>query len=243
MDLELQGRRVLVTGGTGGVGRATVLAFARAGADVVAAYHRDKAAADELVQAAAGAPGRVEAVRTDVTDEDAVAGLAAECRRVLGGLDVLVNNAGVDGSAAAAGLTPQEWHRVVDVDLTGCFLVTRALLDQLGDGASVINVGASVALRGRPGSAHYTAAKAALIGLTRSLCKETGRRGLRVNLVDPGVVDTGDGPPPPVRARIEAMTALGRLARPDEVAGAVLFLASDLSRYITGATLTVDGGM
>lgn len=234
---------MLVTGGTGEVGRATTLAFAEAGATVAAAYHRNKTAADDLVKAAAGLPGRVEPVQADITDEDAVQRLADECGRLLGGVDVLVNNAGVDGNAPLAELGRDEWRRVVDLNLTGSFLVTRALFGLLTDGASVINVGASVALRGRPGSAHYTASKSALIGLTRTLCKEAGRRGIRVNLVDPGVVDTADGPPPPVRERIRAMTALGRLAEPADVTGAVLFLASDLSRYVTGTTLTVDGGM
>ncbi|GAA0526069.1 SDR family NAD(P)-dependent oxidoreductase [Paractinoplanes ferrugineus] len=243
MELEFKGRRVLVTGATGGVGRATVLAFAGAGADVVAAYHRNKAAADDLVSAAAGLPGRVEPVQADITDEEAVQRLADACGRLLGGLDVLVNNAGVDGSSAIAELDRDEWRRVVDLNLTGSFLVTRAVFGLLAEGAAVVNVGASVALRGRPESAHYTASKSALIGLTRTLAKEAGRRGIRVNLIDPGVIDTGDGPPPPVRERLKAMTALGRLAEPADVTGAVLFLASDLSRFVTGATLTVDGGM
>ncbi|MDG4820776.1 SDR family NAD(P)-dependent oxidoreductase [Asanoa sp. WMMD1127] len=244
--LTLTDRRVLVTGGTRGAGRATVLAFARAGATVATCYHRDAEAAESLVrelkEIGAAQPLVVEA---DVTRSADVARLAEAVRGTLGGLDVLVNNVGVDGSAPLPELEPTEWHRLVDLDLTSFYLTTRAVLPLLAEGAAIVNIGASSALRGRPDAMHYTSAKAAVIGLTRSLAKELGGRGIRVNVVAPGLIEpeAGTGLPPHVLANIRGMTALGRLATPEDVAGAVLFLGSDLARYVTGVTINVDGGM
>lgn len=235
------GKRVLVTGGTRGIGRVTALTLARAGARVVVCYRSDRAAAEEVAaELRLIGPGH-RVVRSDVTDERRTAHLIDVCRDTLVGLDVLVNNAGVDGMAPVDRLSADEWHRVIDTDLTAAYLVTRAALPLLSPGASVINIGASAAMRGRPAAAHYTAAKSALIGLTRSLAKELGPRGIRVNLVAPGVV--ASDLPTEIRSRLRAMTALDRLGTPDDVAKAVLFLASDLSAYISGVTLHVDGGM
>jgi 3-oxoacyl-[acyl-carrier protein] reductase len=184
-------------------------------------------------------------IPADVTRPDDVARLMDVCHLALGGLDVLVNNVGAHGQAPIEELTGAEWHRVLEVNLTAGFVVSQAALPLLTPGASVVNIGASVALRGRPGTAHYAAAKAALVGLTRSLCKELGPRGIRVNTVAPGVIETepGAGLPPELHARIRAMTALGRLGTPEDVAGAVLFLAGDTSRFVSGVVLNVDGGM
>ncbi|MEV0593257.1 SDR family NAD(P)-dependent oxidoreductase [Nonomuraea cavernae] len=233
-DAGLAGKRVLVTGGSRGIGAATARALAAAGARVVACHRGEPALLS------------YELVTADVTQEAEVAALADTCAERLGGLDVLVNNAGVDGVCPVDKLDPGQWHEIMDANLTSAFLVTRQALSLLSDGASVVNLSASVALRGRPASAHYTASKAALIGLTRSLARELGPRGIRVNTVAPGVVDAADpgaGPPPQLRERLAGMTALGRLGTADEVAAAVLFLAGDQSRYITGTTLYVDGGM
>jgi 3-oxoacyl-[acyl-carrier protein] reductase len=239
LELGLKGKRALVTGGTRGIGRAVTLGLASAGATVVAVNRADNDAAESLRKELAELGGSV--VHADVTDAAEVAGLAETCRAELGGLDVLVNNAGVHGHTPLAELDPAEWTRLIDTDLTSMFLVTQACVPLLAEGASVVNVGASVAFRGMAGAAHYTAAKAGVVGLTRSLCKEFG--GIRVNTIAPGVIDTGDELPPPVAQRVKRMTALGRLGTPEEVAGAVLFLASDLSTYVTGALLAVDGGM
>lgn len=244
MDFGLKGRRALVTGGTGAIGRSVVRALAREGAGVVVAYRSDgepvRTLGGELAEA--GVPHRL--VRADLTEWEQVQALAEACRAELGGLDVLVNNAGVHGRAEFGALPEHEWHRVVDTDLTSQFMVLQACLPMLTDGASVINVGASAAFRGMPGGAHYTAAKAGVVGLTRSLAKEWGPRGIRVNTIAPGVIAApGEDLPPPLRQRVERMTALGRLGTPDEVAGAVLFLAGELARYVSGTTLTVDGGI
>ncbi|TDD12620.1 SDR family NAD(P)-dependent oxidoreductase [Nonomuraea diastatica] len=233
-DAALAGKRVLVTGGSRGIGAATASALVAAGARVIACHR--------------GSPASLsyELVTADVTREPDVAALADTCAERLGGLDVLVNNAGVDGVRPVDKLDPGQWHEIMDANLTSAYLVTRQALGLMSGGASVVNLSASVALRGRPASAHYTASKAALIGLTRSLARELGPRGIRVNAVAPGVIDAagpGEGPPPHLRERLAGMTALGRLGTADEVAAAVLFLAGDQSRYITGSTLNVDGGM
>ncbi|MFE0155621.1 SDR family NAD(P)-dependent oxidoreductase [Nonomuraea sp. NPDC059007] len=239
--MNISGRRVLLTGGTHGIGQASALALARAGARVVTCYRADTVAAKSLAETLDSIGAGHQVVQADITDEGDVARLIKLCRDTMSGLDVLVNNAGVDGSAALPELTVTEWRRVIDLDLTAVYAVTQAALPLLSAEASVINLGASVAVRGRAASAHYTAAKAALIGLTRSLAKELGPGGVRVNVIAPGVVD--DALPGHVRQRLQAMTALGRLCTPQDVAGAVLFLAGDLSKYITGITLNVDGGM
>ncbi|MFB9235113.1 SDR family NAD(P)-dependent oxidoreductase [Plantactinospora siamensis] len=245
MNLTLSDRRVLVTGGTRGVGRAALLGFARAGARVATCYHHDEDAANALRRELDDLGAKHLVVAADVTSATDVARLADEVGRAFGGLDVLVNNVGADGSAHLGDLEPAEWHRLVNLDLTSYYLTTRAVLGLLADGSSVVNVGASSALRGRPDAVHYTAAKAAVIGLSRSLAKELGRRGIRVNTVAPGLIDPpeGTGLPPHVLANVRAMTALNRLATPEDIAGAVLYLGSDLSRYVTGVTLNVDGGM
>lgn len=245
MNQGLTGKRVLVTGGTRGIGRATTLAFARAGAQVVTCHHTAGEDAESLGRELKECGETHQVVQADVTSGADVARLLGTCRELLGGLDVLVNNVGVDGQVMFAELAEQEWHRVVEHNVTAAYLVGRAALPVLADGASVVNIGSSVALRGRVGGVHYTASKAALIGFTRALSKELGPRGIRVNTVAPGLTETepGAGLPPQVVARIVGMTALGRIGRPADVAGAVLFLAGDTARYITGATLNVDGGI
>ncbi|MFI9388435.1 SDR family NAD(P)-dependent oxidoreductase [Kutzneria sp. NPDC052558] len=245
MDQGLLGKRVLVTGGTRGIGRAITLAFAAAGARVVTCHHTDGVDADDLAGELARLGGEHLVARADVTDRAGVAELARRCREHLGRLDVVVGNVGVDGRSPLGTLADDEWHRVIDHNLTSAYLVTQAVLDLLVDGASVVFVGSAAALRGRPSGAHYAASKAGLIGLTRGLCKELGDREIRVNTVAPGVTETepGAGLPPVVRQRLTAATPLGRLARPEDVAGAVLFLAGDTARFVTGTTLNVDGGI
>lgn len=245
MEQRLAGKRVLVTGGTKGIGRATVLAFAHSGASVVTCYHTDDAAADSLARELAALGGTHKVVRADVTDQGQAASLVETARDTLGGLDVLVNNMGVDGVVSFEDLTLVEWQRVVDHNTTSVYLVTQAALGILSDGGSIVTIGSSVALRGRARGVHYTTSKAALIGFTRALCKDIGPRGIRVNAVAPGLTETepGAGLPPDARKRIVGMTALGRICQPEDVAGAVLFLAGDTSRYISGVILNVDGGV
>jgi 3-oxoacyl-[acyl-carrier protein] reductase len=239
-----QGRNVLVTGGTRGIGRSTALAFARAGASVLTCSRHDDEAARETVRELAALGGQHHLVRADVTQPEDVDALARECRERLGSLHAVVCNVGTISQVPFAELPAAEWRRVLDTNLTAAFLVTQRTLPLLADGAAVIYLGSRAALAGVPGRSHYTAAKAALTGLARSLCKELGPRGIRVNVVYPGIVETEE-----TRQvlggqidRFRRLTALGRLGRPEDVADAVLFLAGQASGYITGQVVQVDGG-
>ncbi|MEV5708034.1 SDR family oxidoreductase [Actinoallomurus sp. NPDC052274] len=240
---DLSGKKVLVTGGTRGIGRAIVLAFARSGATVVTCYRQESDAVRSLSKELADLGGGHQVVRADVSTQAGIDLLIGECRDRLGAIDVLVNNAGAISHVPFDKLQVDEWRRILDVNLTGTYLAVQAALPLLSPGASIINVGSRVATVGIPLRAHYTASKAGLIGLTRSLCKELGGQGYRVNVVAPGPVETDEDTPPEVRERYQRLTALGRLGRPSDIAGVVLFLASDLASFVTGETINVDGGI
>lgn len=243
MDLELKGRRALVTGGTRGIGAAVTLALAAAGVQV-AAVHRNPLT-EPAVAARFDEAGDVVLMRGDVSRQRDAELIAAGCAERFGGLDILVNNAGVIGHRLLGDLDLAEWRRVLDTNLTGMYLVTRAAAEILADGGSIVNVGSAVATVGMAAGSHYTAAKAGVIGLTRSLAKEFGPRGVRVNTVTPGIIDTDQaaGLTAEQRVHYAGLASLNRLGSAAEVADVVLFLASDLARFVSGVTLTVDGGI
>lgn len=241
MQVSLNGKRALVTGGARGIGLAVSLALARAGASVVVGYHREDEAVDRLSHRLKEIGGEHHLVRVDVSDQDSVTALMQTCAERLGGLDVLVNNAGVISHIPFAELEPDEWRRVIDTNLTGVYSVTHAAFPLLSAGSSVVFIGSKAAAVGVPLRAHYTASKAALTGLARSLCKEWGPKGIRVNVVAPGIIATKELPPE-VAARYTTLVSLGRLGEADEIANVVTFLGSDLASYITGETINVDGG-
>jgi 3-oxoacyl-[acyl-carrier protein] reductase len=245
MDLDLVGRHAVVTGGTRGIGRAVVLALARQGVRLSACFAHDGEHVRTLEKELADLGVEHLVARADVSDEAEVRGFIGRAHALHGPVDVLVNNAGVVSHRLLRDLEAAEWHHVLDTNLTGMYLVTRAAVPVLAERASIINVTSAVAMRGMAARAHYTAAKSGVIGLTRSLCKELGPQGLRVNAVAPGLVDTDQmaGVPEAARGRYTGMIALGRFAAAEEVADVVLFLASDAARYVTGATVHVDGGI
>ncbi|WP_328335977.1 MULTISPECIES: SDR family NAD(P)-dependent oxidoreductase [unclassified Streptomyces] len=245
MDLRLDGKLALVTGATRGIGFATAQALANAGADVIGCYHSDEASAELVLKALDKTGGKHRMVRANLIDPADVGRLVEACRDADREIGVLVNNVGIDAASPLAELTEEEWQRVLETNLTSAYRVTRAALNLLAQDASVISIGSSAAARGVPGRAHYGAAKSGITGLTRALSKELGPKGVRVNSVAPGIVDLGldSGLPVEVRNRMSRMSALGRLVTADEVAHAVLFLASDAARYVTGITLNVDGGL
>jgi 3-oxoacyl-[acyl-carrier protein] reductase len=229
---DLRGRRALVTGGTHGIGRAVVLALAQAGAAVVTCHRRPGPDADSLVWQLKEIGDDHHLVQADVGREEDVARLMETCRSRLGGLDILVNNVGAQSRAAFATLGPDDWRRAVDANLTTAFLVTHGALPLLSRRACVVNVGSRAAEHGTAEMVPYTAAKAGLVGFTRSLAKELGPVGVRVNVVAPGPLGPTEGGPP----------VPGRPGRADDVAAVVLFLVSDEAGFITGETFTVDGG-
>jgi 3-oxoacyl-[acyl-carrier protein] reductase len=245
MDLGLSGKRALVTGGSRGIGRAIVLAFAQQGVQVAAAHVRDSDAsaslADELERVGNGS----HTIKADLSGDEAAAGqLADAVAAQFGGIDILVNNAGVV-SHAMLDMDLAEWHRVLDTNLTGMFLVTRAVVPHMPDGGSIINMTSAAAMVGMVARTHYTASKSGVMGFTRSLCKELGPRQIRVNALAPGIIDTDQaaGLNEQQRARYAGLAALGRLGDGDDIAGPTLFLASDLSKFVNGVIINVDGGI
>jgi 3-oxoacyl-[acyl-carrier protein] reductase len=245
VDFGLAGRHVLVTGGSRGIGRAVVRSLAAQGARITVGHARDSADATTLSKELAELGVEHHLHRADVADPPAVADLVSQARQRFGPLDGIVNNAGVVSHRTIEDLDPDEWRRVLDVNLTGMYLVVRAALDALAPTASIVNVTSAVAFRGMAARTHYTAAKSGVVGLTRSLCKELGPRGIRVNAVAPGLVETDQmaGVPAAARQKYQAMIGLGRIGDPDDLSGPVLFLLSDAARYVTGATLHADGGI
>lgn len=249
MDLELKGKKALVTGGTRGVGRGIVLALARAGVDVVTCYRQEGEYVDSLERELKEIGGDHHVLRADVAEPAEIEHLLQRTAELHGRLDLLVNNAGAISHIPYADLPLDEWQRILAVNVTGSHLVIQHALPLLGDGSSVVSIGSKAVEAGIPLRSHYTATKAALVGLNRSLAKEFGSKGIRFNVLALGVVETENFHQLPedqrklMTERYSAKTALGRLGRPDEVAGAVLWLASDLSRYVTGATIGVDGGI
>jgi 3-oxoacyl-[acyl-carrier protein] reductase len=244
-SLDLTDRRALVTGGSRGMGRAIVLALARAGATVAAAYRQPSEAVDSLAAELKELGDEHLLVQGDLAEP-------AEARKVvdtvgqrLGGLEMLVNNAGAISHVPYADLPAAEWDRVLATNLTAVHLVIQRALPLLASGGSVVNIGSAVATVGMATGAHYTASKAALIGLGRSLAKELGPRGIRVNTIAPGLIETDQAAamPPERRRHYESILPLGRLGRPEEVAEVALFLAGDRGSYVNGATITVDGGI
>jgi NAD(P)-dependent dehydrogenase (short-subunit alcohol dehydrogenase family) len=243
----LAGKVVLVTGGSRGIGRATALAFAAAGAAVTLTYLGRAEQAREVVREIEASSGTAHAAQADITREADLARLAEEVQRRHGHLDVLVNNAGSVTAARTATLDLETWRRVLDVNLTGAFLVTRACLPLLGaaGGAAIVNVSSVAGVRGGTIGPHYAAAKGGLIALTRYWARELLPDRIRVNCVAPSMTDTdmaGAMWPGAERARMEGLAPMGRYAEPSEVAAAIVFLASPGASYITGECLNVTGG-
>jgi 3-oxoacyl-[acyl-carrier protein] reductase len=245
---DFKGKTALVTGASRGIGRAVAVALARGGATVALNYAGNEAAAREalgLVERAGAARARL--LRFDVADPAACAGAVDEVVGELGGLHVLVNNAGIAVDQLVMRLKDEDWQRQLDVNLSGAFhlirAATRPMMKQRA--GSIVNLTSVVGEMGNAGQAAYAATKAGLIGLTKSVARELASRGIRVNAVAPGFIDTDMTTvlPEAARQKMTEMIPLGRLGSAEDVAAAVAWLCSDQASYVTGEVLRVNGGM
>ena len=243
----LEGRVAIVTGSSRGIGRAVAIELARQGCRVVVNYRSEAVAANEVVEAIVNEGGLALAVQADVTIASEAQALVDAAVAAFGTVDILVNNAGIARDMLLLRMDERDWDAVLDTNLKGAFLCIKAVqkLFLKKRSGRIINIGSVVGLGGNVGQANYAAAKAGLVGLTKSLAKEFGPRNITVNLVAPGFIQTDMTAKlsEELIAKTLEHTPLGRLGQPEDVARAVAFLASDAAAYITGQVLCVDGGM
>jgi len=244
---DLTGKTALVTGASRGIGRAIAIALAEAGADVAVNYAGSEAAALETVRAIEALGRKSTAVRANVGKSAEFDAMVASVLETFGKLDILVNNAGITRDNLIMRMKEEEFDEVIETNLKGSFngikAVTRSMMKQRS--GRIINISSVVGTLGNPGQANYVASKAGVIGLTKSAARELASRGITVNAVAPGFIGTDmtDKLPAEMREKLEKDIPLGRIGRPEEIASAVLYLASDAASYMTGQTLHVDGGM
>lgn len=244
---RLAGRVAVVTGASGALGRAIAAALAREGAAVMAHYGANREAAESLAAAIRDQGGRAGTVQGDLSRADEARRVIEATVAAFGGLSILVNNAGITRDTLVLRMKEEDWSAVINTNLGGAFHCTKAALREFlrARGGRIINITSVAGQIGTIGQANYAAAKAGLIGLTRSVAREVASRGITVNAVSPGFIDAGmtlQLPAEVVKGYIEQVP-LGRAGKPEEVAAAVVFLASDDAAYITGQVLNVDGGL
>jgi 3-oxoacyl-[acyl-carrier protein] reductase len=245
-EKQLQDRVAIVTGASRGIGRAVALALAAQGAKVVVNYASSSTAADEVVKAIAQTGGEAIALQADVSKADEVDKLIEQTQNKFGRIDILVNNAGITRDTLLLRMKPEDWQAVIDLNLTGVFLCTRAVSKIMLKQRSgrIINIASVAGQMGNPGQANYSAAKAGVIGFTKTVAKELASRSITVNAVAPGFIETDMTSNLGNTEEVLKMIPLGRYGKPDEIAGMVGFLAADpAAAYITGQVFNVDGGM
>jgi 3-oxoacyl-[acyl-carrier protein] reductase len=244
---KLAGKVAVVTGASKGIGAAIAKHLAAEGAAVIVNYASSKAGADKVVAEITGAGGNAVAVQADVSKKTDITRLFAETKKAFGALDVLVNNAGVYEFGPLENVTEEHFHKQFNLNVLGLLLTTQEAVKHFTPGGSIVNISSVVGRHPLPDASVYSATKAAVDALTKSLAKELGPKKIRVNSLNPGMIETeglhaagfaeGD-----FRKHIEAQTPLGRIGQPDDTAKVAVFLASDDSGWVTGETLLVSGG-
>lgn len=245
---KLAGKVAVVTGASKGIGAAIAKQLADEGAAVVVNYSASQDAADRVVKQISGSGGRAVAVKANLARKADIDQLFAETKKAFGQIDILVNNAGIYEFAPIGEVTEQHFHKQFDLNVLGLILASQAAVKLFGEnGGSIINISSIVSHAGVPNAAVYSGTKGAVDAITRSLAKELGPRGIRVNAINPGMVETegihatgiaGSD----MQKQVEAATPLGRIGQPRDIAGAAVFLASADSSWVTGETLTIAGG-
>ena len=247
MFSTLKGKTVLVTGGSRGIGRSIVTMLARHGLNVAFTYNSNEAKADELIESLKSEDVSIRKYKLNIEEEEAIFPVVCAIEDDFGSIDYLVNNAGIIRDNYMLMMDTEDWTKVLSTDLTGAFLLTKEVLPaMLGKkGSAIVNITSIAGLVGVAGQTNYCAAKAGLIGLTRALAKEVAAKGIRVNAVAPGYVQTDMISDVDVNNNSDALEKipLRRVASPEEIASVVLFLLSDGASYITGTTIEVDGGL
>jgi 3-oxoacyl-[acyl-carrier protein] reductase len=244
--MTLQGKKAIVTGGSLGIGAAIARELGRQGACVAINYRKHDTEAKQVAADIDAAGGKGLAVKADVASFDDAQGMVDQVVEKFGGLDVLVNNAGINWDGVIWKMTEEQWDRVLDINLKGYFNYCRAAVPIFREQKSgkIVNVTSINGLRGKFGQTNYSASKAGIIGLTKALARELGRSSVNVNAVAPGLIETDmmKDAPEKVREAALAEIVLGRMGQPEEVAQVVAFLCSEAARHITGEVIRVDGG-
>ena len=247
MKIDLSGKVALVTGGARGIGGACSLALARLGATVIINYCRSKDAAERLQEEIAGAGGQARTFQADVSKPDEVEAMFAFLRREYARLDILVNNAGIIRDRLLLSMKLDDWQSVQDVNVTGTFLCTRCAVEMMlrQHGGKIITIASASAVSGGRGQTNYAASKGALVSFTRASAVELGRKGIQINAVLPGIIETDMSKAIRERAGEALLERIPvrRFGQPSEVASLVAFLASEESNYIIGQAISIDGGL
>lgn len=243
----LKGKTAIVTGASRGIGKAIALKLAEQGANLVVNYVNNKDEAEKLVKELEAQGTKALAIQADISDFSQAKNLISKAKEELGTIDILVNNAGITRDGLIMRMTEEDFDRVIEVNLKGVFNCTRHTVPIMVKQRSgrIINITSVAGVLGNPGQANYSAAKAGIIGMTKTLAKEIGSRGITVNAIAPGFIETDMTAEltDKVKETIKDQTALGKLGRPENIADAVAFLAGSTGEYITGQVLSVDGGM
>ncbi len=245
--IDLSGRGALVTGAGRGIGRATALKLAAAGAKVVVNYNSSQSAAEEVVEAIKSAGGEARLYQADVSKSEEVEAMINALTKEWGAVDILVNNAGITRDNLMMRMSSNEWDAVIDTNLRSVYYCTKAVLRTMlrNKWGRIISISSVVGLTGNAGQANYAAAKAGIIGFTKSIAREVGSRNITANAIAPGFIETDitANLPAEVKEAILKSIPAGYYGQPDDVANIALFLASDLASYVTGQVVNADGGM